>query len=251
VVPTAPVDPVDPTPTQPVGPPAGAAGSWDWRQHGNVITPPRNQNQCGACWAFSSTAAIESNYAIHNNNLLQLSPQQFIDCSYGVDIPAADQMYGSGVTEQGCTFGYPQLAMMWGETNPLVLESSYPTTGTQGTCHSSGMATTPVQVTNWNSVAQDVATIEAAVQKGPVVASLTVIDSFSSYSGGIYQDAGCNGQAINHATLLIGYGVDNGVNYWLLKNSWGTAWGEGGYYRILRGSNECSIEANIVAVQTN
>jgi C1A family cysteine protease len=191
--------------------------SVDWRQHG-VVSEVKNQGQCGSCWAFSVTGAVEGAYAIKTGKLISLSEQQLVDCSR----PEGPQ---------GCKGGWMDDAMKYILDNRgICSEDSYPYHGVEQTCQSqycqnSAYISRIVDVARNNEQA-----LKAAVSLSPV--SVSIEANFQFYHGGVF-DGPC-GTAINHAVLIVGYGEENGKKYWLVKNSWGTGFGDQGYIKLAR-----------------
>ena len=199
------------------------APSLDWRNNGgNFVTPIRNQGGCGSCWAFATTAALESATLIYNNSSgvdLDLSEQVLLSCS------------GAGNCQQG---GYIGSAAIYIQSTGLPFESCYPYTGTNGDCSSAcaNWQSSTYKISNWNWVTTSAPTVNAlknALTYGPLVTTFSVYNDFYNYSGGIYSHTS-GGYLGGHAVLLIGY--DDPGQYFVVKNSWGAGWGESGYFRI-------------------
>jgi len=207
---------------------SGAPSSVDWRSKG-VVNPVRDQGQCGSCWAFATTANAESVWALSSGQLLDLSEEFLVDCASGV-----------GYFNLGCNGGQPDSAFKYMINNGQCYESSYPykagTTKTAGTCQS--CSKTPVHFSACYDVeSNNQVALMGAVAKQPVAVAIDAgTRYFQSYSGGILDSTAC-GDELNHAVEVVGYGSQNGVDYWLVRNSWSASWGENGYVRIKKTSS--------------
>jgi len=211
---------------------ASAPASIDWTTKG-VVNPVRDQGQCGSCWAFATTANAESIWAIAKGQLFDLSEEFLVDCASGV-----------GYFNMGCNGGNPDSAFKYMINNGQCLESSYPYTAgvtkTAGTCQKCSSA--GVKFSSCSDVTpKDQVALKAAVAKGPVVIAIEADTRyFQSYSSGILDSTTC-GTTLDHAVEIVGYGTDNGVDYWKVRNSWSSSWGEKGYVRIKRSSSTNDI----------
>ncbi|XP_041798749.1 cathepsin K [Chelmon rostratus] len=207
----------------------------DYRKKG-MVTRVKNQGACGSCWAFSSAGALEGQLAKKTGQLIDLSPQNLVDC----------------VTENdGCGGGYMTNAFKYVEENGGIdSEEAYPYVGEDQPCryNSSGMA---AQCKGYKEVpvGNEHALAVALYKVGPVSVGIdATLSSFQFYSKGVYYDPDCNKDDINHAVLAVGYGVSvKGKKYWIIKNSWGESWGRGGYILMARNrGNLCGI-ANLAS----
>ncbi|XP_014331560.1 cathepsin L1-like [Xiphophorus maculatus] len=205
--------------------------SVDWRTSG-LVGPVRNQGLCGSCWAFSALGALEGQMKRRTGVLVMLSPQNLVDC-------------GTKEGNLGCKGGYITKAFSYIIHNGGVdSESSYPYEHQNGKCRYS-LQGKAAHCSNFHVLPRgnELALQAAVASVGPVaVAVNAMLPSFHQYKGGLYNAPDCNPKLINHAVLVVGYGTDRGQDYWLVKNSWGTAWGEGGFIRIARNKkNLCGI----------
>lgn len=208
---------------------------FDWRDRG-IVGPVRNQESCGGCWAFSVVEAIETVSAKDGGKLQQLSVQQVIDCSY---------------ENEGCNGGSPVGALDWlAQTKlKLVNEAEYPFKDMAGICQYFPQTHAGVAVRNYSAYdfsGQEEVMKSVLVESGPLVVIVDAI-SWQDYLGGIIQHH-CSSHNANHAVLITGYDTTGEVPYWIVRNSWGTSWGDNGYAYIKIGNDMCGIADNVAAV---
>jgi len=205
------------------------AESKDWVALG-AVTPVKDQQRCGSCWAFSTTGAVEGAYFVAQNKLLSFSEQQLVSCDHNGD--------------QGCNGGLMDNAFEYIEKSGISLESEYPYTsggGVTGSCITS-MVKPVATITGFTDVpSRDEKALLAAIEKQPVSVAIEADKSaFQLYKSGVLDSTAC-GTQLDHGVLAVGYGTDAGMNYYKVKNSWGAAWGENGYLRMVRDKNMCGI----------
>jgi len=217
---------------------ASLPDSVDWRTKKGVVTKVKNQGQCGGCWAFSSTESLESHLAIATGQPAPvLSVQQILDCT-----PNPQQCGGHG----GCEGATQPLAFNYTSTIGLATEYDYPYEEQTDSCRDSHMHPVAINQGYVELATNDyTALITAVATKGPVSISIAASSfSFQMYGGGV---GGCGkgDYDMDHAVQLVGYGTDNGKDYWLVRNSWGKSWGEDGYIRMHRygeGKEPCGMD---------
>jgi cathepsin B len=242
-----------------------------------IVGHVRDQSNCGSCWAFGSTEAFNDRHCLATGDAKTLlSPEDTAACCTGVQCSFS----------MGCNGGQPAGAWNWFTKKGVSTGGDYEDVGTGTTCkpytlhscahHSDPAPGTPAcedlptyktpECTNTCSesaygtdykddkmkasssyAVKGVTNMQKELmEKGTLSVALSVYEDFESYTGGVYQHV--EGKYLGgHAVKMIGWGVDNGVPYWLCVNSWNYGWGEEGLFRILRGSNECGIEGSVVA----
>ena len=202
---------------------ASLPASVDWRT-GNWVSPVKDQGNCGSCWAFAGVGAVESLYAIANN-----SPGSFLDLAEQILVSCCSGNYG-------CEGGYMSTTARFLRDDGTYYESCFPYTATDSRCSNAcdNWEAVAFKIDSYQWVQQSVNALKTALQDGPLQVAFDVYADFDSYGGGVYEYA-WGGQLGGHAVLLVGYqnvSGQYGGGYFVVKNSWGTSWGENGYFRI-------------------
>lgn len=209
--------------------------SVDWTAQG-AVTGVKDQGNCGSCWSFSATGALEGAYKIKYGTLVSFSEQNLVSCD---------------TIDSACNGGLMDNAFSWTKSNGgLCTESGYPytsgTTGQKGTCTTTCTKNTAVAPKSFTDVAKnsDSALMTALAQQPVSVAIQANQPAFQLYKSGVL--TGSCGTNLDHGVLAVGYGTwTDGTNYYKVKNSWGTGWGMSGYILIERGNpqrcGECGI----------
>ncbi|CAG2244362.1 CTSL [Mytilus edulis] len=202
----------------------------DWRQKG-YVTPVKDQGQCGSCWSFSSTGALEGQHFRKTGQLVSLSEQNLVDCTF---------KYGNG----GCNGGFVFRAYQYvKDNNGIDTESSYPYEARNASCRFKksdvGATVTGIKIIKKGD---EEALKSAVATVGPISIAIDADRKFHLYKNGVFDEPECNSTFTDHAVLIVGYGVENGQDYWLVKNSWSVSWGIDGYIKMSRNkNNQCGI----------
>lgn len=209
---------------------ADAPDSMDWREKG-CVTSVKMQGACGSCWAFSAAGALEGQLAKKTGKLVDLSPQNLVDCS---------SKYGN----HGCNGGLMHQAFKYVIDNQGIdSDASYPYTGRQQQCRYNSM-NRAANCSDYNFLPEgdEGALKQALATIGPISVAIDAKrPRFAFYRSGVYDDPSCS-QDVNHGVLAVGYGTLNGQDYWLVKNSWGASFGDQGFIRMARNKNDqCGI----------
>jgi cathepsin L len=220
--------------------PACSAGSqkFDWRSRGKV-SPVTNQGGCGSCWDFAAMAAYEANYLIRNNITVNTSEQHVLNCA----------TYANGNDAGTCAGGWYDPVFNWMLSNGVANESTVPYQGQDKACNSSVAA--PYRAVAWGfvTVKSEIPSVaelkQALCERGPLAVAVRATNAFKAYTSGVFNENATGG--VNHAVTLVGW--DDTKSAWLIKNSWGTGWGDDGYMWIGYNTNKIGYAATWVRAQ--
>jgi len=210
--------------------------SWDWRDYG-AVTGVKDQGNCGSCWSFGTTGDLEGTWFLAGNPLTSLSEQQLVSCDK---------------TDAGCNGGLQENAFDYIiRTGGIQSEADYPYTSGKGVTAECKVDSSKfvAHMRAWAQVSSSASEEDKIapylVANGPVTIGINA-NPMQDYIRGVDDPAHCSVVNLNHAVLIVGYGTEGGVPYWLIKNSWGTTWGEQGYYKIVRGQDKCGLARDVV-----
>jgi len=198
-----------------------------------IVSPIKYQESCGSCAAFAAMGCIETCFKKVTGVFGDYSEQQMLDCAYG--------QYGAS----GCDGAAPSAYLRWAGDNKIEFasEKTYPYKNSVGTCPAKVKPLNQgAKVTGsyWTRNGNEEMLKNLVYEHGAVLVAIHVDNGLKNYGGSVY--SGCSPNAvINHGVIVVGYGTENGKDYWLFKNSWGTWWGDEGFGKIERGVNMCSI----------
>ncbi|KAH0697466.1 hypothetical protein KY290_015331 [Solanum tuberosum] len=193
--------------------------SVDWRKRG-AVAPIKNQGSCGSCWAFSTVAAVEGINQIITGEMITLSEQELVDCDRDQNV--------------GCNGGLMDYAFEFIISNGgMDTENHYPYSGVDGRCDPIRKNSKVVSIDDYEDVPRNEKALQKAVAHQPVSVAIEASGrAFQLYTSGVF--TGECGEKVDHGVVVVGYGSEDGKDYWLVRNSWGTKWGESGYVKMER-----------------
>jgi len=211
----------------------------DWREHG-AVTDVKNQGSCGSCWAFSTTGALEGSYFMKTQKKVIFSEQQLVDCD------KVDQGCNGGLMEDA--FKYLQSA------GGAMADEDYPYTGSDDKCQFD-KTKVKAEITGFKFAKSQNETEIAQMlyENGPLAVAINATP-LQFYFWGVFDPWFqwiCDPTGLNHGVLIVGYGNNGSKDYWVVKNSWGSWWGESGYFRIVKGSGACGINTYVMSAEVN
>jgi len=208
-----------------------APDSFDWRDKG-AVTNVKDQGQCGSCWAFSTVGNVEGQWFLKHQQLTSLSAQELVDCDK---------------VDEGCNGGLPDQAYDYIiKAGGLESDAKYPYTARDGKCKfDKTLVVAKISACTYIGKDEDLIK-DTLFQTGPLSIGINAAD-MQFYSSGIDnpKKSKCNPSQLDHGVLLVGYGTESNTPYWIIKNSWGSGWGEKGYYRIVRGKGACGMNTYV------
>ncbi|XP_064455230.1 procathepsin L-like isoform X3 [Ornithodoros turicata] len=220
------------TPREGVLPPI--ADQMDWRTNNGYVGHVYDQGRCGACWAFSVVGTLESQYYLYTQQKVNLSQQNLIDCD---------------TSSFGCDGGYPYMGFQYIRDNGGINTfESYPYEARDNVCRfkNDDPDNVPVSAISRIKEGSEFDLRNAVATVGPVSVLIQSRDwKFSAYRDGVYDNPNCGDTYLNHAVVVVGYGTENGTDYWIIKNSWSDRWGQNGFGKMARNrGNQCGIASS-------
>ncbi|EPB76438.1 papain family cysteine protease [Ancylostoma ceylanicum] len=202
----------------------------DWTEEEMKKVSSKNISQCGSCWAFATAASVEAGHAIKTGRLTTLSEQEMVDCD---------------TRNNGCNGGFVK-------EHGLMKEAEYPYRGTDDNmCLLTKNSTDRVFIRDYRTLSTNEEVVaDWIAANGPATFGMNVTKALYSYRSGVFTPSkeDCEEHSLgSHALTIVGYGAEGGKPFWLVKNSWGSRWGQGGYFKLARGVNACGAANNVVA----
>jgi len=220
--------------------------SVDWRNT-SIVGPIKDQGQCGSCWAFSAVSALESQVMKLSDKSVSLSEQDMVDCVKNIKSPdgKSDCCYGCSGGEMYSVYQY----LLSNQQGSDDTEKQYPYLAKDGECHYKKSLISDIVLTDYVSLpSKNEDALEKAVSHvGPISVGVDANTDWQLYKSGIYDpDKSSDGCSTDmnrqdHGVVVVGFGIENDLDYWIIRNSWNTNWGEKGYMRLIKGKNACGV----------
>lgn len=206
----------------------------DWRD-GQFVNPIKDQGSCGSCWAFGAIQAQESQYAIKAGQLLSLSESNLVDC------------VTSDYECEGCNGGFSDQAYQYvidHQAGKFMTEQDYPYKPVDGQCKfDASKAVSLIKSYKFSTKGDEAALANSVAENGPHAVAIDASSfTFQFYHSGIYNPSRCSSTELDHEVGVVGYGSENGKDFWIIRNSWGVSWGLDGYMKMIRNNNnKCGV----------
>lgn len=217
----------------------------DWR-NSTIVGPIKDQKQCGSCWAFSAVSALESQVMKVLHKVVSLSEQDMVDCVKNVG--TRDCCDGCMGGEMYAVYEY----LLQSQNGSDDTEKQYPYKAVDQNCNSVPSTVNDVKITNFVSlpIGNEDAMQKALYHVGPLSVGVNANQDWQLYDKGIYNPSEdqCSSDPADqdHGVVVVGYGSEKGLDYWIIRNSWGKNWGEDGYMRLARGKNACGVANSVI-----
>lgn len=217
----------------------------DWR-NSTIVGPVKDQKQCGSCWAFSAVSALESQLRKLLHKPVSLSEQDMVDCVKNVGSMGC--CYGCMGGEMYAVYQY----LLQNQNGTDDTEKQYPYHAVDQVCNPVKSSISDVKLTNFVtlSVGDEESMKKALYQIGPLSVGVNANQDWQLYHKGIYNptEEQCSSDPADqdHGVAVVGYGSEKGLDYWIIRNSWGEDWGEKGYMRLARGKNACGVANSVI-----
>lgn len=199
----------------------------DWRESG-IVPDVKDQGNCGSCWAFAAIGTIETHYGLYKKKNVSLSEQQLLDCA---------------TDNYGCSGGWVEKAYAYIIKNGIHSDQDYPYKTTQTACrYNPSKSIFKINDVAFIEEGNEEHLLKGVAEKGAISVAIDATGNFAAYQSGIYYNSNCSTSKLTHAVIIVGYGQENGKDYWLVRNSYSKSWGENGYVKMLRNkNNHCGI----------
>ena len=225
--------------------------TWDWRNT-SLVGPVKDQQQCGSCWAFSAIASLEGQFSklMKLQKPIPMSEQEMVDCVKNIESPDKTNTccFGCNGGEMYAVYQF----MNQKQHGQDDTETQYPYKAIDQNCLVKQSLVDSVKLTGFTTVKpnDEIAMKNALYYIGPLSIGVYANTDWQLYEKGVYNptESQCSSNPADqdHGVAIVGYGTENGLEYWVIRNSWGKNWGEDGYIRIVRGKNACGIANSVI-----